>query len=127
MNLNLSGKTAMVCGSSQGIGFACAVELALLGANIILVARNQEKLKQVLKDLPKNDKQNHSFLVADFSNPENLKSVINNFIDDGGTAQILINNTGGPAGGPITEATEDQFISTFNQHLICNHILVSAV
>ena len=127
MNLDLSGKKAIVCGSSQGIGFACAVELALLGADIILFARNEEKLKEVLKDLPKNAKQNHSFLVADFSNPENLKSVIYNVISEGRKAQILINNTGGPAGGPITEATDEQFLSAFNQHLICNHILVSAL
>lgn len=127
MNLDLTGKKAIVCGSSQGIGFACAVELALLGADIILLARNEDKLKEALEKLPKTVTQKHSFLVADFSNTESLKSVINNFINSGNFAHILINNTGGPAGGPITEATEENFLSAFNQHLICNHILVSAL
>ena len=127
MNLDLKGKTAIVCGSSQGIGFACAVELALLGADIILFARNEGKLKEVLKELPDNGKQKHSFLVADFSDPENVRTVIEEFIAGGNSAQILINNTGGPAGGPITEATNDQFLAAFNQHLICNHILVTTL
>ena len=66
MNLNLSGKTAMVCGSTQGIGKASAIELALLGANIILVARNEESLKASLKDLDISKGQKHTFLCADF-------------------------------------------------------------
>lgn len=127
MNLDLTGKKAIVCGSTQGIGFACAVELALLGADIVLLARNEEKLKEIVEKLPKVENQKHSFLVADFSNPENLKSVINNFINAGNFAHILINNTGGPSGGPIIDATDDQFLSAFNQHLICNHILVTAL
>jgi 3-oxoacyl-[acyl-carrier protein] reductase len=48
MNLNLVGKTAVVCGSTQGLGYASAVELALLGAEVILIARNEEKLKNTL-------------------------------------------------------------------------------
>jgi 3-oxoacyl-[acyl-carrier protein] reductase len=51
MNLDLTGKTAVVCGSTQGLGYASALELALLGANIVLMARNEEKLKEVLPSL----------------------------------------------------------------------------
>ena len=51
MDLNLSNKNALVCGSTQGIGKATAIELAKLGANITLVARNEESLQTVLKEL----------------------------------------------------------------------------
>jgi len=61
MNLDLTGKTAFVCGSTQGIGKAVAIELALLGANITLVARNEEKLKAVLDELPCKKNKNTAF------------------------------------------------------------------
>ncbi len=124
MNLDLSGKTAVVCGSTQGIGKATATELATLGANLILVARNEEKLSTVVEGLPHSER--HSYLVADFSKPEELKEKFTAFID-GKPIHILINNTGGPAGGPVNAAETQEFINAFNQHLICNHILVQAV
>jgi len=124
MDLSLKGKTAIVCGSTQGIGKATAIELANLGANIILVARNEEKLKQVKSEL--NAKGKHNYVVADFSKPNELESTINTFLTDK-TVHILINNTGGPAGGPVNKAQTNEFISAFNQHLICNHILMQAV
>ncbi len=124
MNINLTGKTAVVCGSTQGIGKATALELANLGANIILVARNEEKLKTVTNEL--NSTGQHSYVAADFSKPNELKAIINEFLNDK-PVHILINNTGGPAGGPINQAKADEFLAAFNQHLICNHIMMQAV
>ena len=51
MDLNLTGKNAIVCGSTQGLGLASAIELALLGANITLMARDENKLKDAVKNL----------------------------------------------------------------------------
>jgi 3-oxoacyl-[acyl-carrier protein] reductase len=127
MNNTLQNKTALVCGSTQGIGMATAIKLAEMGANVILVARNEEKLKEVKQKLSTTNEQNHGFLVADFTNPNELKEIIHTFIKAGNKINILINNTGGPKGGPIIEATTDEFLNTFNQHLICNHILVQAI
>jgi 3-oxoacyl-[acyl-carrier protein] reductase len=127
MNLNLSGKTAIVAGSTQGIGKASAIELALLGANVILLARNQEKLVATLNDLPNNGKQKHYFIAADFSNPEELKIKITDFLKIYGKIQILVNNTGGPPAGKAIDATVDEFYDAFRNHLVCNHILVQAV
>ncbi len=124
MNLSLEGKTAVVCGSTQGIGKAAALELANLGANIILVARNEEKLKSVLGEL--NPNGNHDYVSADFSKPDELNGIINEFLTNK-SVHILINNTGGPAGGPINKAQTDEFTAAFNQHLICNHIMMQAV
>ncbi len=127
MNLNLNGKRALVCGSTQGIGKAAAMELAEAGASVILVARNANQLQQTVHELPRKDGAKHHFLSADFHEPALLKTIVETFIHDTGAIQILVNNTGGPAAGPITQAKTDEFILAFNSHLICNHILVQAV
>lgn len=126
MNLSLEGKYAIVCGSTQGIGLAIAEELALLGANCTLVARNEESLSKAIQHLDIALRQTHDYLVADFNNPAELKKLIKKRVE-GRPVHILINNTGGPPGGPITEAAEQDFLNAFNQHLICNHILTKAV
>jgi 3-oxoacyl-[acyl-carrier protein] reductase len=126
MNLSLEGKNAIVCGSTQGIGLAIAEELALLGASCTLLARNEEALKEAVHKLDTQLRQQHTYLVADFSQPDELRKVITEYMQSY-TVHILVNNTGGPAAGPITEATEEAFLKTFNQHLICNHILTKAV
>jgi 3-oxoacyl-[acyl-carrier protein] reductase len=123
----LKNKTALVCGSTQGIGKSTAIKLAEMGANVILIARNEEKLKESLKDLPSVENQKHTYLVADFSKPEELKKITSDFVAQGNKVNILVNNTGGPKGGPIKDASTEEFINTFNQHLICNHILVQAL
>ncbi|RYF84002.1 MAG: SDR family oxidoreductase [Chitinophagaceae bacterium] len=127
MNLDLSGKNAMVCGSTQGIGRAIAEELALLGASVTLVARSEEKLRQIQTKLPKPAGQEHHFLCADFSKPEELKDKLSLHLQDGKAYHILVNNTGGPAAGPISGANTTEFLSAFNNHLICNHILAQAL
>ncbi len=126
MNLSLEGKSAIVCGSTQGIGLAIAEELALLGADCTLVARNEEALKGAVQKLAIQLGQLHGYLVADFSKPDEVKKVIEDHVAMK-PVHILINNTGGPAAGPVIEATEEAFLNTFNQHLICNHILTKAV
>lgn len=126
MNLSLENKTAIVCGSTQGIGFACAVELALLGANCVLLARNESALQDAISKLDRSKEQQHKYLVADFSKPMQLKAAIDSFMEQN-VVHILINNTGGPPAGAIIDASEDDFLNAFNQHLICNHILAKAV
>ena len=126
MNLSLEGKFAIICGSTQGIGLAIAEELALLGANCTLIARNEDALKEAVHNLDIALRQQHKYLVADFSKPDEVKKVIETYVAKN-PVHILINNSGGPAAGPIIEATEEAFLNTFNQHLICNHILTKAV
>ncbi len=123
----MSIHTALVSGSTQGIGKASAIALASAGMNVVLLARDEARLKSVLNELPTNGNQSHQYLVADFSDPSALKEVITNFISTGNQIDVLINNTGGPAGGTILAAKTNEFIDAFNQHLICNHILVQAL
>lgn len=124
MNLDLTGKNALVCGSTAGIGKAIAIELALLGANCFLMARNEDKLKTAVADLSNSGKQNHNYVVADFSNVNSVKTAVESIENP---IHILINNTGGPPGGPIVDAQIDEFTSAFSMHLLCNHTLVQGV
>jgi 3-oxoacyl-[acyl-carrier protein] reductase len=124
MELSLKNKNAIVCGSTQGIGEASAIELAKLGANITLIARNESKLLDVLSQLDKSQGQIHSFVCIDFSDTKKLKEEVNLLK---GNYHILINNTGGPASGPIADANTQSFEDAFRMHLINNQILVQKV
>jgi 3-oxoacyl-[acyl-carrier protein] reductase len=127
MNFDLVGKTAVVSGSTQGIGKAAAIELSKMGATVVLIARSEDKLKLTILELDRSKNQNHAYIVADFTKPDSLKTALFNYVSNGGKAHILINNTGGPKGGAIKDAPVEEFLSAFNQHLICNHILVQAL
>lgn len=126
MNLSLEGKNAIICGSSQGIGYAVAEELALMGANCILLARNEENLKIAVSQLDTSLRQVHRYHAIDFNDESALKKLIQTIIEEQ-PIHVLVNNSGGPAAGPIMEATEEQFLNAFHQHLITNHILTRAV
>lgn len=126
LSMNLSGKTALIAGSTQGIGFASAQALAELGANCVLIARNEEALKLAVAKLDVSNGQQHSYLVADFSNPVNVEAAVSGYVQNN-TIHILVNNSGGPAAGMIADAKPEQFLAAFNQHLICNHIITSLV
>ena len=126
MDLNLKGKTALVCGSTQGIGWASAQTLAKLGARCVLFSRNADKLKQNVEILGNVNGEEHAYISADFSKPEEVRTVINEYVKDN-QIDILVNNSGGPAGGKISEAETDAFLAAYNQHLICNHIITIAV
>lgn len=128
MNLDLKGYNAIVCGSTQGIGFAAAQELALLGADVILVARNEEKLIAAREKLHSRKGQEHHYIQADFSFPQEVKLRVEEYISSlKNPVHILVNNTGGPPGGPIREAKKEEFTNAFSQHLICNHLLTQVV
>jgi 3-oxoacyl-[acyl-carrier protein] reductase len=118
---------ALVCGSTQGIGLAIAQQLAKDGFSIILTSRSEDKLQKALATLNKDKGQAHQYFVSDFTDPAGLKIAIDNYINLNSPVHVLINNTGGPKSGPIVDAEVSEFLAAFNQHLICNHILMQAV
>ncbi|HEY3405894.1 MAG TPA: SDR family oxidoreductase [Ohtaekwangia sp.] len=126
MNLDLHGKKALVCGSTQGIGKASALELALLGADITLVARDEEKLKSTGAELHRSAGQQHDYIVADFTKPDELRVKIQEYAKKN-IVHILVNNTGGPPGGQAIDSKVEDFIAAFSSHLICNQILAQAL
>ena len=126
MDLDLRGKRAIVCGSTRGIGKAVAIELALLGATVTAVARNEAGLQSTLAELSDAHGQRHEYLIADFNEPERLKSVVRTYAARN-VVHILVNNTGGPPAGLAIDAEPEDYLQAFSAHLICNQILVQAV
>ncbi|MBC6991617.1 SDR family oxidoreductase [Hymenobacter sp. BT491] len=128
MDLNLVSQRALVGGSTQGIGRAVAEELALAGATVTLLARNEANLQQTAAELPTPNGQTHDYIIADFSTPDVLAQQLSRYLAAHPEGfHILVNNTGGPAGGPIIEASVDAFRAAFEQHVVCNHLLAQAV
>lgn len=124
--IDLQGKTALIAGSTQGIGLATAQALATQGARCILMARNEEALQKAVATLSDEYHELHTYCVADFSQPVQVGDAVLNCVKEH-PIHILINNSGGPAAGPVVDASPEQFLAAFNQHLVCNHILATAL
>lgn len=128
MNIDLTGKNAFVCGSTQGIGKACAAELAKLGAEVTLLSRNEESLKATLTELDRSSNQVHDYIVADFNDPDSLNDSVQKYLGETEkNIHILVNNSGGPPSAPITEAAPEDFQEAFNRHVVCNQLLAQAL
>jgi 3-oxoacyl-[acyl-carrier protein] reductase len=127
MNIDLTQKNALVCGASRGIGYAIAVLFAKQGANVTMVARNEGILERVIRDLDTSKGQQHHFIAADFSKPEELKAKVMQRTDDHKVYHILINNTGGPPAGLAIDSELHEYVSAFTQHLLCNQVLTQCV
>src|SRR5690554_2624562 len=126
MDISLKGKNALIGGSTQGIGFAIAESLANCGATCILISRNEESLKKAVEKLSVKENQKHEYIVADFFDYKEVKEKVEHFLSKK-SVQILINNSGGPAAGLIKDAQVEEFLSAFQQHLICNQIITQQV
>jgi len=126
MDLNLNGRHALVCGATEGIGRATAHELALLGADVTVLARREDALRDVVAALPQNGEQQHGWIAADVSRTDALQAQVEGLCN-GKPVHILVNNTAGPPGGPAHLADTAAFLDAFNKHLIANQILVQAV
>ncbi len=126
MNIDLSGKNALVCGSTQGIGLAIATELALLGANCTLVARNKDSLQQAVNTLDTSRQQQHQYVVADFTDNAAVVNTLSEFVKNN-PIHILINNTGGPPAGAIVNSSANDFLFAYNLHLVNNHNITQLV
>jgi len=127
MDLNLAGWHALVCGASEGIGRAAALELALLGANVTVLARRAAVLAEVVADLPRvAEGQQHGALVQDVADIPGLDTGIRALVADR-PVHVLINNTGGPPGGRALEAGADAYLDAFQRHLLANQVLAQAV
>lgn len=127
MDLNLSNRYALVCGASEGIGRAAAHELALLGANVTVLARRQDVLDGVVADLPRpHAGQQHAALVADLADSAALQAAIDVALAEH-PFHILINNTGGPPGGRAIDADAAAYLAAFQRHLLANQQLAQAL
>jgi len=120
----LNGKRALVCGATQGIGRAAALELATRGAAVTLFARDVAALERVKAELPGDG---HSVIAADFLNNIAVRNTAAANVQERGPVHVLVNNTGGPPAGAIVDATPDAFLEAFQAHLINNQLLAQTV
>ena len=113
MRIDLSGKKALIGGSSKGIGLGIAKQLAESGASVCLMARNETKLKELILKLPSSENQNHDYLVVDFSNFDRFKIIIEEYVDKN-RIDILINNTQGPPAGNSLSKNIESYQEAFD-------------
>jgi 3-oxoacyl-[acyl-carrier protein] reductase len=126
MDIRLDGKYALVGGGSKGLGKASAVELAALGATVTLVAREPEALRAAVADLPCPGGQKHGWLAIDYDQPDRVREIIDGHLASS-PCHILVNNTGGPPGGPLLAADSEAFLAAFTRHLLVNQLLARLV
>ena len=127
MSLSLSGNHALVCGATQGIGLATAKALAELGADVTLLARREEVLREVVAALPHpHPGQAHGWISADAADTEALRAKVE-ALAAGKPVHILVNNSGGPPPGTVHGTDIAAFEAAYRQHLLANHVLAEAV
>lgn len=128
MKLDLGGRQALVCGASRGIGRACAEALATLGADVTVLARDEQALRTLVDALPRTGTyQQHAWIAVDMRDPEALSAKVSALVASGRQVEVLVNNTGGPPGGPAHRAQPGDYLAAFQQHLIAGQALVQAV
>ncbi|MBD7986652.1 SDR family oxidoreductase [Luteimonas sp. Sa2BVA3] len=126
MDLNLEGRHALVCGASEGIGRAAAGELAALGATVTVLSRREDALREVVASLAGGADRGHALAVADSDDTAALGTAVQAVVARA-PVHILVNNTGGPPGGPAHAAALEEFETAFRRHLLANQTLVQAV
>ncbi len=113
MYLDLSGKWALVGGSSKGIGLAVAQELSRLGASVILTGRDETALMAAKATLAGPNET----VVVDFQSNSSIDKLLAGITEKGRTINILVNNAGGPPSGSFMESRADAMIQALNTHL----------
>lgn len=118
MELNLSNKAALVIASSKGLGRAVAEQLVKEGASVMITSRNEDNLKKVQEELLQYETGNVSFFKADITNPNEVKMLIIETINQLGRIDILVNNAGGPPAGTFEEIAEEDWQKAFELNLL---------
>jgi len=118
MELQLSGKTAVIAASSQGLGKAIAEGLLREGANVVVSGREEEKLKEVVAELKQIGSGKIVFQRTDITIPEDIKQLIQTAVDNFGGVDILVNNAGGPPAGSFDTITDEQWQTAFELNLL---------
>lgn len=127
MNLDITGKTALVCGASKGIGRATAIELASNGATVVALARSADLLRTVVAELPTPGGAQHYALAVDLGNETEYLTGVHNVVDTVGAIHILVNNTAGPAAGPLRKSSVADLMQAFENHILVAQRLMSAL
>jgi 3-oxoacyl-[acyl-carrier protein] reductase len=127
METSLDGRHALVCGASAGIGRATALSLARLGARLTILARRKDELERLGPELRAAGAPEVWPLALDLDDRPALTRAVGAHLQARGPVHVLVNNAGGPKGGPLLEADDAQFLETFGRHVLAAHALVRAV
>ena len=122
MDLGIKGKRALICASSQGLGYACATSLVKEGVSVILNGRNEDKLTKAADSLRTLTNGDVSSIAADLSTEEGRKRLI----DGAGDIDILVNNNAGPPPGNLEDWDYDALIGAMNMNMIPAALLMRA-
>jgi 3-oxoacyl-[acyl-carrier protein] reductase len=125
--MSLSGRHALVCGASAGIGRAAALALAGLGARVTVLARSEERLRGLLPELEAAGAEQANAVAADQDQRESLRATLREVLAELGPVHVLVNNSGGPPSGPLLQATEEDLLHAFGRHVLAFHALVQGV
>ena len=123
----LKGKHALVCGASQGIGEATAKTLAKAGANVTVCARNEVALNALVAVLQDLSNGEHRALVLDLEDTSAVQAGAERLLAERGPVHVLVNNAGGPPGGPLLNNEVVDFEAPFRRHLHAAHTLVKTL
>jgi len=122
--VSLSGRSTLVCGASDGIGRAVALAFAERGAGVAVLARRRERLEELCRELDDAGAAWSRAVVADLDDRAKLTREIDGLLADVQTVHVLVNNAGGPQGGPLLDADPEEFLTAIGRHVVAPHVLV---
>ena len=123
MDLGLNGKRALVCASSQGLGYACAFALAREGARVVINGRDADKLAAARDRIAADTGGTVEAVVADLGETEGRKTLL----AGAGEVDILVNNNSGPPPGYFANWDEAAWLSAINANMLPALMLIRAV
>ncbi len=121
IQLELSGRRALVCGASAGLGRSIALALAGLGAEVIVLSRSRERLAPLISELRSAGAPGARFIVSDLDDLADFRERV-----AGIEVQIVVNNTGGPEPGVLMREPAEKLAAAFSRHVLASHILMQA-
>lgn len=125
LSTSLKGRHALVCGASTGIGREVALAFAAAGAGLSLLARDEQRLAQLADACQQAGAPRAGVFACDLEDPAQVDAAVAAVLAEG-EVQVLVNNSGGPPGGPILQAEEEDFLKPLRRHLFAGHRLVKA-
>src|SRR5688572_16346281 len=114
MDLGISGKKALVCAASRGLGRACAYSLAENGVHITIVARGREVLDDTAAEIRRQTRVHVDCVVADSTTPEGRAAALTAYP----SPDILVNNAGGPPPGDFRDCSREHWIAALDANML---------
>ena len=122
MDLGITGKKALVCASSKGLGLGCAEALAAEGVHLVMNARGSEALEAAAERIRQDHNVEVTTVVADIATPEGQQAVI----EAAGDIDILVNNAGGPPPGIWSDWEREDFIKALDANMLAPIAMIKA-